>query len=88
MSRSRIAVVTVFALGLTWLASDSNQSFGFDEPSKKSKPRKIEYALVLHGGAGTAPSQYSDEKNRVRRKSLETALFWKKEAQASMQWKQ
>ena len=37
-------------------------------------PEKPRYAIVLHGGAGSAPSQYSKEKNAERRKSLENAL--------------
>ena len=46
------------------------------EPLGRSKPAQpeIKYAIVLHGGAGTAPSQYSAEKNAARRKSLEKAL--------------
>lgn len=39
-----------------------------------AKVKKMEYAIVLHGGAGSAPNQFSKEKNAARRQSLEKAL--------------
>ena len=49
---------------------------GFGEENRRTvpNPQKIEYAIVLHGGAGSAPSQFSKEKNLARRKSLAKAL--------------
>lgn len=42
--------------------------------SQPRQPSAPKYAIVLHGGAGSAPSQYSAEKNAKRRQSLEKAL--------------
>lgn len=39
-----------------------------------STKRKVEYAIVLHGGAGSSPVQFPPERNAARRKSLAAAL--------------
>ena len=45
------------------------------EPAKnKPAAEKLDYAIALHGGAGSAPSQFDDAANERRYKSLEKAL--------------
>ena len=36
--------------------------------------QQMEYAIAIHGGAGSNPKRFSDEANRQRRRSLEKAL--------------
>ena len=39
-----------------------------------STTQPLKYAIVIHGGAGSSPDQFSDAKNDARRNSLKTAL--------------
>lgn len=64
------------AIGLSSLSALTTFGQASDKAplSESSKKQKIEYAIVLHGGAGSSPSQYSEEQNASRRESLEAAL--------------
>lgn len=39
-----------------------------------SKTQPLKFAIVIHGGAGSSPDQFSDAKNQTRRDSLKAAL--------------
>lgn len=39
-----------------------------------STAKSLKYAIVIHGGAGSSPDQFSDAKNDARRDSLKSAL--------------
>ncbi len=50
-------------------------TMGQETSEHRSDPAaEVRYAIVLHGGAGTAPRQYSPEANATRRAALEQAL--------------
>ncbi len=42
--------------------------------NSSSAEKRMKYAIVIHGGAGSSPHRFSDEANRQRRQSMEQAL--------------
>jgi len=45
-----------------------------DQPRTLEKKQKMEYAIAIHGGAGSSPVQFSQEANAMRRASMRAAL--------------
>ncbi len=44
------------------------------QPSESKPKRDIEYAIVIHGGAGSSPENFTDELNQQRSDAMESAL--------------
>ncbi|HMP80239.1 MAG TPA: isoaspartyl peptidase/L-asparaginase [Pirellulaceae bacterium] len=63
--------LAILGLALLGPLSSFSQEVREGLPEEQTRMR---YAIVLHGGAGTAPRQYSAEANQNRRQSLEQAL--------------
>ena len=59
---------------LVCLSLASNIAWGYQNDDVRPKETKMKYAIAIHGGAGTSPSQYDDESNAKRRESLNAAL--------------
>lgn len=45
-----------------------------EEPVRPRQAEKMEYAIAIHGGAGSSPKRFSDAANEQRRSALEKAL--------------
>ncbi|MEC9092814.1 MAG: isoaspartyl peptidase/L-asparaginase, partial [Planctomycetota bacterium] len=50
------------------------QQSGNQSIQQELEPRKVKYAIVLHGGAGSSPRQFNAARNLARRQSLEKAI--------------
>ncbi len=63
-----LKVLLTFTIGLFFIQSSCAQDENATDVSE------IKYAIVIHGGAGSSPNQFSDEANASRKGSLQKAL--------------
>ena len=66
--------VVCLAVGLAQITSAVGAQSTGDNQARPEQAEKMEYAIAIHGGAGSSPKRFSDEANEQRRMALEKAL--------------
>ena len=75
LPNARFNLVVLASWFLVVLACSSEFMTAQEKGKSVDVPSRKLYAIIIHGGAGSSPEQFSAAKNQARRKSLEKALL-------------